>query len=125
MNVQDELIVKMTVSQKIKAIDNIIEQNKAQYNLDRPAANILALSSGNNSKYKFLTGKYVLTEEDLLEKAAAPKRFEYLPSGGELKKQTIAAEKQDKELNNFFESDKRKNQQQLKNNKSKKLTDQN
>ena len=119
MKIQDELIIKMTVSQKIKTIDNIIEQNKAQCNSDRPAAKILALSSENNSKYEFLAGKYVLTEEGLLEKAAPTKRFEYLPLGSELKKQTIAAEKQDKELNNFFESDKRKNQQQLKNNKQK------
>ena len=119
MKIQAELIIKMTVSQKIKTIDNIIEQNKAQCNSDRPAAKILALSSENNSKYEFLAGKYVLTEEDLLEKAAPTKRFEYLPLGSELKKQTIAAEKQDKELNNFFESDKRKNQQQLKNNKQK------
>ena len=35
-----------------------------------------ALSSGNVSKYKFLTGKDVLPEKDLLEKAAALKRFE-------------------------------------------------
>ena len=41
-------------------IDNKIEQNKAQYNLDRQTAKIFALSSGNVSKYEFLTGKDVL-----------------------------------------------------------------
>ena len=40
----------MTVSEKIKPIDNKIEQNKAQYDLDRQAAKISALSSGNVSK---------------------------------------------------------------------------
>ena len=35
------------------------------------------MSSGNISKYKFLTGKDVLPEKDLLEKAATMKRFEY------------------------------------------------
>ena len=30
----------MSISDKIKAIDNRIEQNKAQYNLDRQAAKI-------------------------------------------------------------------------------------
>ena len=30
----------MSISDKIKAIDNKIEQNKAQYNLDRQAAKI-------------------------------------------------------------------------------------
>ena len=39
--------MKMTVSKKIKTIDNKIEQNKAQYNLDRQTAKISVLSSGN------------------------------------------------------------------------------
>ena len=86
----------MTVSEKIKIIDNKIEQNKAQYNLDRQTAKISVLSSGNVSKYEFLP------EKDLLEKATAlnlniqifTKRLEYLPLGSELKKQTIVAEKQ-------------------------------
>ena len=34
----------MTVSEKIKTIDDKIEQNKAQYDLDRQAAKISALS---------------------------------------------------------------------------------
>ena len=37
----------MTVTEKIKTIDNKIEQNKAQYNLDKQTAKISALSSGN------------------------------------------------------------------------------
>ena len=76
----------MNISEKIKTINNKIEQNKAQYNLDRQTANISALSSGNVSKYEFLTGKDVLPENDLLEKAAANKRFEYSPLGKELEK---------------------------------------
>ena len=67
----------MSISKKFKAINNKIEQNKAQYNLDTQTAKISALSSGNLSKYKFLTGKDVLPEQDLLEKTAALKRFEY------------------------------------------------
>ena len=67
----------MSISKKFKAINNKIEQNKAQYNLDKQTAKISALSSGNLSKYKFLTGKDVLPEQDLLEKTAALKRFEY------------------------------------------------
>ena len=34
----------MTVTEKIKTIDNKIEQNKAQYDLDRQTAKIAALS---------------------------------------------------------------------------------
>ena len=71
---------------KIKTINNKIEKNKAQYNLDRQTARISALSSGDVSKYKFLTRKDVLPEKDLLEKAAAIKIFEYSLLGKELKK---------------------------------------
>ena len=60
----------MSISEKIKVIKNKIEQNKAQYVLDRQTAKISALSSGNVSKYEFLTDKDVLLEKDLLEKAA-------------------------------------------------------
>ena len=78
----------MTVSKKIRITNNKIEQSKAQYDLDRKTAKISALSSGNVSKYEFLTGKGVLTEKNLLEKAATMKRFEYLPIGKKLKAQT-------------------------------------
>ena len=71
----------MSISGKIKAINIKIEQNKAQYDLDRQTAKISALSSGNVSKYEFLTGKDVWPENDLLEKAAIMKRFEYFPLG--------------------------------------------
>ena len=84
----------MCISEKIKAIDNKIEQNKAQYNLDKQTAKISALSSGNVSKYEFLTEKVVLPKKDLLEKAAAIKRFEYSLLGKELKRQANVAEKQ-------------------------------
>ena len=56
----------MSISEKIEAINNKMEQNKAQYDLDRQTAKI---SSVNVCKYEFLTGKDVLSEKDLLEKA--------------------------------------------------------
>ena len=65
----------MSISEKIKAINNKIEQNKAQYNLDRQTPKMSALSSGNVSKHEFMTSKDVLSEKNLLEKAAATKRF--------------------------------------------------
>ena len=83
----------MSVSEKSKAINNKIEQNKAQYNLDKQTAKISALSSGNVIKYEFLTGKDVLQENNLLEKAAATKTFEHSPLGKELEKQTSVAKK--------------------------------
>ena len=48
---------KISISEKIKAINNKIEENKVRYNLDRQTAKISALSSGNVNKYEFLTGK--------------------------------------------------------------------
>ena len=64
----------------------------------------MTLSSGNACKYEFLTGKDVLPEKELLEKAATVKRLEYLLLGKELKAQTNATEKQDQVLNSIFES---------------------
>ena len=58
----------MSISDKIKAIKNKIQQRKAQYNLDIQTAKISVLSTGNVSKYEFITGKDVLPEKELLEK---------------------------------------------------------
>ena len=82
-----------------------MEQDKAPYDLNRQTAKISALSSGNASKCEFLTGKDVLPEKDLLEKAATIKRFEYLPLGKELKAQTEIAKKQYQGLDKIYEFD--------------------
>ena len=65
--------MKMTINEKIKTINNKVEENKAQYDLNRETAKISALSSGNVGKYEFLTGKDVLPEKELLEKATTIK----------------------------------------------------
>ena len=46
----------MTVTDQIKILDRKILQNEAQYDLDRKAAKISALSSNNLDKYEYLTG---------------------------------------------------------------------
>ena len=74
---------KMSVSEKIKTIDNKIKQNKVQFDLDRQTAKVSALWSGYVGKYEFLTGKDLIQEQDLLEKGATIKRFEYLSLGSE------------------------------------------
>ena len=51
----------MSINEKIKAINNKIEQNSAQYDLDRQTTNIFALSWGNVSNYE-------LFKKDLLER---------------------------------------------------------
>ena len=59
----------MSIRDKIKPINNKIQQNKAQYNLDRQTAKISALSSETVSKYEFLPGKDVLPENNLARKS--------------------------------------------------------
>ena len=95
----------MTFSEKIKTIDNKIEPNKAQYDLDKQTATISALSSEIIRKYKFLTGKDVLPEKELLVKAVTMKRFEYSLLGKELKAKTDFAKKQYQTLDKNYEND--------------------
>ena len=92
----------MSISKKIKALNNKIEQNRAQYDLDRQTAKVSALSSGNVSKYDFLSDKDLLPEKDLPEKAAATKRFEYSLLDKELKAQTDISKKQYQKLENDY-----------------------
>ena len=47
----------MTVIDQIKILDKKIKQNEAQYDFDRKAAKISALSSGNLNKYEYLTSE--------------------------------------------------------------------
>ena len=53
----------MSINEKLKRINNKIKQNKDQYNLDGQTAEFSALSSGNVSKYEFLTSKDVSSEK--------------------------------------------------------------
>ena len=97
----------MSINEKIKAINNNIEQNKVHYDLYRQTAKISALQSGNVSKYEFLTDKGVLVEKDLLEKAAALKKCEYSPLAKELKHKRVLQKKQYQKLDKVFQSDKK------------------
>ena len=52
-------------------------QNEAQYDLDRKAAKISALSSNNLDKYEYLTGEDLGLKPSTVEQA----KFEYSPLG--------------------------------------------
>ena len=52
-------------------------QNEAQYDLDRKAAKISALSSNNLDKYEYLTGEDLGLKPSSIEQA----KFEYSPLG--------------------------------------------
>ena len=54
----------MSISEKIKEIN----QNKAQYDLDRQTVKISALSLGNVSEYDILTSKDLLLVKEVLKK---------------------------------------------------------
>ena len=62
-------LIKRTVSDQPKIIDNKIKANQAQYDLKREAAKISALSSKDLlEKYKYLTGEDLGYRPSTLEK---------------------------------------------------------
>ena len=67
----------MTVTDQIKILDRKIMQNEAQYDLDRKAAKISALSSNNLDKYEYLTGEDLGLKPSTIEQT----KFEYSPLG--------------------------------------------
>ena len=56
----------MTVTDQIKILNTKIKQNEAQYDLEREAVKISALSSNNLDKYEYLTGEDVLPNKQNL-----------------------------------------------------------
>ena len=82
-------------------IDDKIRDEKLQYDLNREAAKISALSSGKIHKYEYLTGENILpsNKQQIIEQA----KFTYSPLGKAFEKQikTIEyqGEKQVKALN--------------------------
>ena len=67
----------MTVTDQIKILDKKTMQNEAQYDSDRKAAKISALSSNNLDKYEYVTGEDLGLKSSTIEQA----KFEYSPLG--------------------------------------------
>ena len=67
----------MTVTDQIKILNRKIKQNEAQYDLEREAAEISALSFNNLDKYEYVTGEDLGLKPSTVEKA----KFEYSPLG--------------------------------------------
>ena len=65
------------MADQIKIIDNKIVENQAQYDLDRLAAKISALSSNKLDKYVYLTGEDLGLKPSTVEQTW----FEYSPLG--------------------------------------------
>ena len=67
----------MTVTNQIKVLNRKITQKESQYDLDRKAAEISALSSKNLNKYELLAGE----DLDLKPSTVAQVKLEYSPLG--------------------------------------------
>ena len=106
----------MTVTDQIKILNRKIKQNEAQYEKDREAGKIFALSSNNLDKYEYLTGEDRVLKPSTVEQA----KFEYSPLGkifnkglseddkkeGILKRLEHVKDKNDELLNTFDKTNK-------------------
>ena len=72
----------MTINEQIKILDHKIKSNNTQYDLDREAAKISAISSKGLEKYKYLTGEDLGYKPDVIQRA----KFEYSPLGEDFNK---------------------------------------
>ena len=75
-------------------INDQIRDEKLQYDINREAAKISALSSGKIHKYEYLTGEDILpsNQQQIIEQA----RFTYSPLGKDFEKQIKTIEDQGK-----------------------------
>ena len=75
-------------------IEDQIKDEKLQYDIDREAAKISALSSGKLGKYEYLTGEEILAsnQRQIIEQA----KFTYSPLGKVFEKQIKAIKDQGK-----------------------------
>ena len=71
-------------------INDQIRDEKLQYDINREAAKILALSSGKIHKYEYLTGEDILpsNQQQMIEQA----KFTYSPLGKAFEKQIKTTE---------------------------------
>ena len=83
-------------------INDQIKDEKLQYDINREAAKISALSSGKLHKYEYLTGEDILpsNQQQMIEQA----KFTYSPLGKAFEKQIKTIEDQGKKQVNALES---------------------
>ena len=65
----------MRVPDQIKILDRKIKKNESQYDLDRKAAKISVLSSGNLDKYEYLISEDLNYKPSTVDQA----KFDYSP----------------------------------------------
>ena len=71
------MIIKIirTLTDEIKIVNDKIKANQVQYNFDREAAKISALSSNELAKYEYLTGEDLVYKPGVVE----PTKLEHSP----------------------------------------------
>ena len=76
------------------SLEDQIRDEKLQYDNDREAAKISALSSGKTAKYEYLTGEEILpsNQQQIIKQA----KFTYSPLGKAFEKQIKTIEDQGK-----------------------------
>ena len=86
-------------------IDDRIKDEKLQYNINKKAAKISALSSGKLHQYEYLTGKDILpsNQQQIIEQT----KFTYSPLGKALDKQIKTIEEQGEKQVAAIKSDKK------------------
>ena len=100
----------MIVTDQIKILDKKIMQNELQYDLDRKAAKISALSSNDLNKYEYLTGEDLGLKPSTVEQA----KFEYCPLGNFFTKELDKDEDKKEGLFKRLKNIEGKNEEQLK-----------
>ena len=106
----------MTLTNKINILDDKIKANEAQYNVEREAANIFALSSKELNKYEYLTGEDLRYKPGVVEQA----EFEYSPLGKVFNKGLKGSDKKEgllKKLKNVEDINKKELEKKLESNK--------
>ena len=88
-------------------IEDQIKDEKLQYDINREAAKISALSSGKIDKYEYLTGEEILpsNQRQIIEQA----KFTYFPLGKAFEKQTKTIEDQGKKQVKAIQDNKNNN----------------
>ena len=78
-------------------IEDQIKDEKLQYDINREAAKMSALSSGKIDQYEYLTGEEILpsNQQQIIEQA----KFIYSPLGKAFEKQTKSIEDQGEKTN--------------------------
>ena len=98
----------MTVTDQIKILDRKIKQNESQYNLDREAAKISALSSNNLDKYQLLIGEDLGLKPSTIERA----KYQY-PLFGKIFNKGLSKEDKKEEFFEWLKNIEEKNEKLL------------